>query len=280
MDAKVVALVLCAALLHAGWNTVVKSGPDKSLNTALVAGGAALIALLALPWLPPPASASWPFLLASVGLQVLYYRLVAAAYRHGELSLVYPLMRGSAPLLVALASAPLLAERLGVAAWCAIGLICSGVLSLVLDGRRRTPGQAYGGGLALLNAVVIAGYTLVDGVGVRLSASPVAYVLWIFLLTGVPLLGWPLVRRPGQLWRYARSRPSLLLVGGGGTLGSYGIALFAMTLAPVASVAALRETSILFATLLSRLLLGERLGGRRLLSIGLIALGAVLVRLA
>ncbi|WP_282341305.1 MULTISPECIES: DMT family transporter [Pseudomonas] len=280
MSASVVLMVLFAALLHAGWNTAVKSGHDKSLNAVLVSAGAGAIAALGLCFVEAPSPASWPYLACSVCAQVIYYRLVAAAYRHGDLSQAYPLMRGTAPLLVALASAPLLGESLSLTGWGGVLLICSGVLGLAVDAWLRDGVSARATGLALLNACVIASYTLIDGVGVRLSQAPVGYTLWIFFLTAIPLLGWTLFRRPRELLRYARSRPALPLVGGSGTLGSYGIALYAMTLAPVASVAALRETSILFATLLSVLLLGERIGPRRGVATAFIAAGAMVIRLA
>ncbi len=280
MSASVVLMVLFAALLHAGWNTAVKSGHDQSLNAVLVSAGAGAIAAVGLCFAEVPSSASWPYLACSVCAQVLYYRLVAAAYRHGDLSQAYPLMRGTAPLLVALASAPLLGESLSLTGWSGVLLICLGVLGLAVDAWLRDGVSARATGLALLNACVIASYTLIDGVGVRLSQAPVGYTLWIFFLTAILLLGWTLFRRPRELLRYARSRAMLPLVGGSGTLGSYGIALYAMTLAPVASVAALRETSILFATLLSVLLLGERIGPRRGLATVFIAAGAMVIRLA
>eukprot|EP01030_Chromulinospumella_sphaerica_P033123 gene33123-33951_t len=110
MSGQVVALILLAALLHAGWNALVKAGKDAFLTSVLVASGAAVISLAALPFLPAPAPASWPMLFATTVIHYFYYGLMSAAYRHGDMSLTYPLMRGSAPLLVALASAPLLGE--------------------------------------------------------------------------------------------------------------------------------------------------------------------------
>ena len=149
---------------------------------------------------------------------------------------------------------------------------------MALAGRGRASGA--GVALALLNAGVIATYTLIDGAGVRRSGAPVAYAMWLFLLNALPLVAWALVARRPALARYARGNLRLALVGGLGNLGSYGLALWAMTQAPVAVVAALRETSILFAMAIAGLVLGERVGARRLAAAALIALGAVGLRLA
>lgn len=270
-------LLLAAALLHAVWNAILKSGEDSLLSLVGITTAAGGIALVALPLLPAPAAASWGFIGASACLQILYYLMVAAAYRNGDISQAYPLMRGSAPLLVALASGPLLAEHLPPLRWLAIGTLCAGVGALVWHGRgtgRRATGWA------LATACVIALYTLVDAMGVRRSAAPAAYTLWIFLLTALPLLIWVLVRRRLAFVQHLRRRWSYGLLGGAGTLLSYGIALWAMTQAPVAMVAALRETSILFALLLARLFLGERISAARLAAILLIVAGVVLLRLS
>ncbi|MRW89509.1 EamA family transporter [Duganella sp. FT80W] len=286
MDGSVVTVVLFAALLHASWNALVKAGPDKYLITLLVACGAGLVSLPLLPLLAWPARDSWPWLLASACCQVIYYRLLAAAYRHGDMSQAYPLMRGAAPLLVALASVPLLGERLHWLQDVAVMLICGGVLTLTIlrgasvgadtaanrEARRRATFYA------LLNAAVIAAYTMIDGIGVRRSGSPAAYTLWLFVLTAVLLLLCS-TQRWRELPAYARTHVRVMLVGGGGTLASYGLALWAMTLAPVAAVAALRETSILFAAVIAALFLKERLAPGRILAVGLIACGAIAMRL-
>ncbi|PWC38971.1 DMT family transporter [Azospirillum sp. TSO35-2] len=274
--------VLFGAALHAGWNTAIKTGADTRLDMALVTGGSAAIALALLPVLPAPDAASVPYLLLSFALQSVYYRLLAAAYRTGDLSHAYPLMRGTAPLLVAAASGVLLGEALSATAWTGILLVCGGVLAITLGRGRATRRGANGlatTGFSLANAAVIASYTVVDGLGVRLSGQPAAYTLWLFLLTGLPLLAAALWRQPRRLAAYARTRWWVVLGGGACSVGSYGLALWAMTRAPVASAAALRETSILFALLLSRLVLKERVGPLRLAAGSVIALGAVAMRL-
>ncbi len=276
----VLAAVLLSALLHASWNALVKSGKDTFLTTALVAGGAALIAALALPFVPAPKAASWPFIAASSASQLLYYALLVATYRKGSISHAYPLMRGCAPLLVALGSAAIIGEHLSAAQWLALACICAGILALSSSARRDAPGTGRTTAYALLTACVIAAYTLIDGVGVRLSGAPPAYTMWIFLLTGVGFCGAVRLRRPGQLRPHALANARIVALGGAGTLGSYGIVLWAMTQAPVAAIAALRETSILFATAIAALVLRERISARRYGAIALVALGAVLMRLA
>ncbi|MDQ0140427.1 EamA family transporter [Cupriavidus necator] len=282
MPLTVFAVVLLAAFLHAAWNAVVKGGGDKMLSTVMVAVMAGLMAAVALPALPQPAAASWPFIAASVGVHVVYFALVARIYRNADMSLTYPLMRGCAPLLVALASVGWLGEHLSALAWGGIAVISLGILAMAggARGARGVRGGREGVWLALLNALVIAIYTLIDGTGVRRSGAPVAYAFWIFLLTAVPLAAWALATRRPELAGYVRRNLGFALVGGGGTLASYALSLWAMTRAPVAPVAALRESSILFGALISALLLKERVGAARLGAACLIAAGVATLRFA
>lgn len=282
MSGFVVLIVLFGALLHAGWNTIVKSGPDKYLGAVLVCGAAGLIALFFIPFIPLPHAPSWPYMMTSTILQVCYMFLVAAAYSNGDMSLAYPLMRGTPPLLVAIAAGPIMGEVLGAAQWLAVGLISGGVLTMALE-RGTGNGQGHNRArtmvIALVNALFIAGYTLVDGMGVRVSGNAVSYTLWAFLFNAVPVVVWGIWRYRSLLPAHIRQYGHLALVGGAGTLGSYGLALWAMTMAPVAMVAALRETSILFAMVLSVIMLGEHVSAKRLAGAGLIVCGTVLMRL-
>ena len=278
MSPTVFAAVLIGAALHATWNSVIKGGADKLLTTVLVATASGLVGILVLPFLPLPAPAAWPFLATSAVVQVLYFALVAGAYRATDMSQAYPLMRGLAPALVAGFGVLFLHERLAPAAWAGVALISLGVFGMALAFRGR--GSRKGTLLALGNAAVIATYTLVDGAGVRVSGAPVAYAMWLFLLNAVPLLGWALLARRRALLTAARRDWALGIVGGVGNLGSYGLALWAMTLAPVAMVAALRETSILFGMAIAGLVLGERIGPARIACALVIVAGAVSLRLA
>jgi drug/metabolite transporter (DMT)-like permease len=273
MSLPLFCLVLFAALLHASWNAIVKRGTDTLLTTILVTGSAAVIAAIGLPFLPAPATQSWPWLAASTLLQVGYYVLVARTYQLTDMSASYPLMRGCAPILVALVSTLFLGERLVWIAWAGIALICLGILCMT----RGLPRQH--AWLPLLNAGVIATYTLVDAWGARHSGAAVSYTLWLFLLSGLPLPLWALCTRAGALRDYARRNWGYGIVGGFGTLISYGLALWAMTVAPVAMISALRETSILFGILISAWILHERVTRQRWIAAGLIVLGAVVLRI-
>ena len=277
MTGTVFGPLLFAALLNATWNGIVKGAEDKVLTTVMVTASAAALAALALPFLPQPARASWPFIAASALCQVAYLALLARVYAVADMSRAYPLMRGAAPLLVALAGALRLGGNLSSLAWLGVAMMCSGIFAMALDGRR---GGGRGTRLALLNSAVIAGYTLVDGLGVRRSGAPLAYTLWGLLLTGVPLAGWAMVARRAAFCRSVARHGHLGLLGGIATTASYGTALWAMTVAPIAVVAALRETSILFGVALSGLVLRERVTPARLAAAVLIALGAATLRLA
>ena len=282
MSGFVVLIVLFGALLHASWNVIVKSGTDKYLNAVLVCGAAGLVALVLIPFLPLPLAPSWPYMIISTIFQVCYLFMVAAAYSNGDMSLAYPLMRGTPPLLVAMAAGPLIGEVLGAGQWLAIGFISCGVLTMALGSRRKTAaGQNTSRTviIALVNALFIAGYTLVDGIGVRVSGNAISYTLWAFLFNAIPVVSWGIWKYRGQLVGHIRQRGHLAMIGGAGTLGSYGLALWAMTMAPVAMVAALRETSILFGMILSLFLLREHISLKRLAGALLIVCGTVLMRL-
>lgn len=273
MPLSIFLLVLLAAALHASWNAIVKRGPDKQLGTVLVTGSAAMLSAALLPFLPLPDAPSWPWLAASVALQATYYALVARCYQQVDMSVAYPLMRGSAPILVALVSL-LLGEQLALTAWSGIVLISIGILAMALGTRRAQ------WGMPLLTAGMIATYTLVDAHGARLSGNALSYTLWLFLLSGLPLTVRALIHRRGALRTYAAAHWRLGVIGGIGTTTSYAIALWAMTLVPIAMVSALRETSILFALLISAFLLGERVPRGRWTAGGVIVTGVILLRIA
>jgi phosphonate utilization associated putative membrane protein len=282
----IVAAVLCAALLHASWNALIKSGNDKALDTALVHFLGALIALPLMLWIGLPPRGAWPFIAASLVIHIGYYIALVGAYQHGELGLTYPIMRGFAPMLVALASSAFIGEAPSLVAWLGIVGITVGVALVGL----AHPGEALHHRKALLfafaNAAIIATYTVVDGRGVRESVvddhGAIRYVLTLFVLDGIayPLLVW--LRRSAQGRReivtYARHRWPVAALGGSASIGAYGIALWAMTRAPVASVAALRETSVLFAALIGTVWLKERFGLQRAIGTGVIVAGVMALR--
>jgi drug/metabolite transporter (DMT)-like permease len=277
MSLVVFAVVLAAAFLHATWNAIVKAGGDKFLTTIMVTTAAAALSAVLLPFLRGPAPASWPFAVASAVFQITYFLLVARTYQVADMSQTYPLMRGTAPLIVAVVSVLRLGETLSPMAWAGVIGISLCIFSIAFGSTLTSRRGVY---LALVNAVVIAAYTLIDGIGVRRSGAPAAYTLWVFLLTGVPLALWALAARRATFLPYLRRHWGLGVVGGFGTTASYGLALWAMTLAPVAVVAALRETSILFGIVIAGLVLKESIGPGRVISACIIAGGAALLRLA
>jgi phosphonate utilization associated putative membrane protein len=279
--------VLCGAALHASWNALVKSAGDKTVDTALVHFLGALVALPFMLTVGLPRLESWPFIGASLVIHIGYYIALAGAYRHGELGMTYPIMRGFAPLLVALGSGTVIGEAPSAAAWLGIVGITLGVALVGL----AHPGEALHHRKALAfafaNAVIIAAYTFVDGLGVRTEhqagGQALRYVLSLFVLDGIPypLLVWSRRSAAGrsEILAYARRRWPLAALGGAASIGSYAIALWAMTRAPVASVAALRETSVLFAAVLGTVLLKERFGVQRALGTVVIVAGVMALRL-
>lgn len=283
----VMAAVLFGAVLHASWNALVKSSGDKALDTALVhcLGSVVALPLLLVFGLPPVQAL--PFIAASLVIHIGYYIALAGAYQHGELGLTYPIMRGTAPLLVAIGSGVVLGEVPTPLAWVGIVGITLGVALVGLAHPGETLHHRKALAYAFANALIIALYTFVDGKGVRTAVaaghSAASYVVLLFVLDGFPyaLLVWS--RRSAEQRRqaltYARSRWPLAALGGAASIGSYAIALWAMTQAPVASVAALRETSVLFATLLATWLLKERFGLQRALGTAVLVAGVMALRL-
>ncbi len=278
MSLAVMSLVLLGAALHATWNAIIKAGPDKQLDTMLIICGGAIIAAFALPFIPLPEKASWPYIGASVVIHFFYFTLVALAYRTGDLSYAYPIMRGSAPLLTAVVAAATVQEPLSFGAWLGIALISVGILALAGDSWRsgRFPFVPTLSGL--LNAVVIMAYTLVDGLGIRLSGHATSYIAWLFFLIPLPLLFLTLWTRPRAFGAQIRLRWKPSSLGGVCTAASYGLALWAMTVAPIALVAGLRETSVIFGTVFAWLFLKERFGAVRYAAAALVTAGGIAIK--
>jgi phosphonate utilization associated putative membrane protein len=284
---SVMAAVLGGAVLHAGWNALVKSSGDKALDTALVHFLGALVALPLLFVVGPPPSVALPFIAVSLLIHVGYYVTLAGAYQHGELSLTYPIMRGFAPLLVALGSSTVLGESPSLLAWVGIVGITLGVALVGLARPEQTLHHRKALAFAFTNAFIIALYTFVDGSGVRSTVaaghSAAAYVMLLFVIDGLPYPLLVYLRRDAAgrraILAYARGRWPLAALGGAASIGSYTIALWAMTRAPVAMIAALRETSVLFAAVLSYWLLNERFGAQRAAGAVVIVAGVVALRL-
>lgn len=279
MSAEVTALVLLAALMHASWNAIVKTGSDPTLNTALIVAVMAVLAVPALPFLPLPAAASWPYLLGSVLVHQFYYTMVASAYRHGDLSLAYPLMRGMPPLIVACAASLLLDDPTPPSLWAGVAAVSLGVLWIGGFVRLLSRAHLRPTLIAMAAALLIAAYTLIDGMGVRESGSPLAYTLWLILLSSVPYAARIYIRRPQELRMHVRLHWRRALIAAALSICGYSIVLWAMTVAPIAAVSALRETSVIFAALLGTLLLKEPFGRHRIPGACLVAAGIALIKL-
>ena len=271
--------VLGAGFLHAGWNALLKSSPggDALLDTATVVAGSSLWGLAVVPFVPLPAAAAWPYMATSAVIHFGYYLTLAQAYRTGDLSFAYPLMRGTAPLIVALLGIAFLRELPTAPMALGILLISLGIVSIAFVQRRKHPATA--AYWAFANAALIAVYTLVDATGARASGNAASYVSWLIFLEGLPFLVWVVARRGQVAVRYLRSNTTRGLVGGAFSLAAYGIVLWAMTRAPVAAVAALRETSVLFAALMGSLWLKEGFGLPRLAGAVSVVLGIAALKL-
>lgn len=279
MTPAVFAAVLLAALLHAAWNAIVRGGRDRATAMAAVVLGQALLGAALLPVLPMPAPESWFWIASGVALHLGHQLFLVAAYRTGGLSEVYPLARGAGPLIVAAVSVALLGVTLTGLEMAGIALISCGLTSLVVmrtEGRMRRPSRATG--MALAASAFIAGYTLNDGLGARASGAPVAFFAWLTVLNAVAFFAVLPFWRPAAL-RGLRSSGTAIVVGGGASFAAYALIVWAFTQAPIAVVAALRETSILFALAIGVGVLGERADLRRLASATLTLWGVVLLRL-
>jgi len=280
MDAFVFAAVLFAAACHAGWNASIKRGRDPLATTVAISLGAALVSLLALPVVGLPARDAWPWVLASIAIHLFYFAALIESYRTGDMGQVYPIARGAAPLMTATVTTWFVGERLGLVGWLGIVLLAAGVLLLSLRGGRdlaKLNSRAVG--FALFTAVMVCAYSVVDGIGARLAGSAHAYSAALFVGIGPVMALYALAR--GGISALGDTKRLWLtgLAGGALQLGSYGIAIWAMTLAPIAIVAALRETSVLFGALIAVIVLKEPLRAGRMAAALLIVCGLVLVRL-
>ncbi|QYX56476.1 EamA family transporter [Roseovarius sp. SCSIO 43702] len=280
MSTTVFLIVLGAALLHAGWNALLKSGGDKFAAMTAVSLGHVPLASLAALLLPLPAPESWPWLLGGLALHVAYQTTLTLAYRAGDLSHVYPIARGSAPLIVALVSVTALGVHLTGMELMGVAIIGTGILSLALvrksDGRRNPRAAA----LALLTGCFIAGYSLVDGLGARLSGSPVAFFGWQAIGTALVFAVLINTLRPGTVRGALTVQKWRGLIGGAASFVAFAMVMWAFTQAPIALVTALRETSIVFALLIGVIFMGERLDLAKLVSTFTALAGAALLRFA
>ena len=281
MDSFVFAAVLFAAACHAGWNATIKRGLDPLATTVLISIGAALVSAAFLPVVGLPAAAAWPWCAASVLIHLVYFAALIESYRAGDMGQVYPIARGSAPLMTAIATTLFIGERLGVGGWCGIVLLVAGVMLLSLRGGRdlaRLDRKAVG--FALFTAVTICAYSVVDGLGARLAGNANAYSVALFVGNALVLLIYALIRGGCAVVPAMARHWGLGLAGGTLQASSYGIAIWAMTVAPIAIVAALRETSVLFGAVIAVVVLKEPLRASRVVAALMIVAGLALIRLS
>lgn len=267
--------------MHAGWNAFVRVGLDRFSSILLLSMTQSALALILLPFVPTPAPAAWPWVAGAGLLHTGYKLFLIRAYEHGDLTQVYPLARGSAPPMVALGGIVLFGEHLSPMGWAAVALIAGGVALMAFRGGPgvgRLPGKALA--YALATACFVASYTLADGKGARIAGSATAFAMWMFVGDGLCMLAYAVATRgPKAPLNVVRTAWRTGLPAGALSLGSYWIALWAFTRAPVALVAALRETSVLFALLIGALLLKEPVGRWRWAAGLCIGAGVIAMRL-
>lgn len=304
LDTATTLAVLGAALIHAGWNASLKSRSDALLESALMHLWLLPFALVMLVGLPVPDPFTLACVLASGLVHGVYFQVLAAAYRHADFSITYPILRGSAPALTAVGAMVLMNEIPAVQGGLGIATICGGVVAIgLLATRIPNPSDAASTqntvdsasariraldpavirraiGWALCTALTIVAYTLIDSAGVRSAPQAWMYIVWLTIAQALTLGAIVLIRSRQNFLPYARSRGARPLLTGLALILSYGIALWAMTRAPVAAVAALRETSIVFALLIARIFLGERPGAPRWMAATVIAAGVVILKTA
>jgi drug/metabolite transporter (DMT)-like permease len=280
MENFVFLAVLFAAACHAGWNALIKVGLDPLSTTTLISLGAGLVALALAPLVGLPAWAAWPWLIASVIVHLCYFASLIESYRTGDLGQVYPIARGSAPLMTAAATTVFIGEKLSLVGWTGIFSLVAGVLLLsARGGRELAEVDRRAIGFALFTALTICAYSVVDGTGARLSANPNAYSVWLFIGIAVVMLPYAIYRDGPDVIPAMRRFWRRGLAGGALQLLSYGIAIWAMTAAPIAIVATLRETSVLFGAVIAVVVLKEPLRAARIVAACLIVCGLILIRL-
>lgn len=279
MDLFVTFAVLCAAFAHAIWNAFVKTGDDQLISITGIAAGATITALIIYPFSTAPDIQSWPYIFASILIHVLYMIALSQAYRYSDFSSAYPIARGTAPILVFAWSFIFLQEVLSSKEMLAVFGIIVGIMvfstrkfGVMVNDRKAIF-------YALLTAVFIAAYTIVDGIGVRRSGTVSGYMVWMTTFEVFPLLLYTYVRRGPKVFTVLANNAAPMLFAGVMAVGGYWIIIWAMTQAPIALVAALRETSIIIAALIGAFYFKEPSGKRRIVAAVIVCVSVVILRL-
>lgn len=277
MPPLAIAAALTSALIHASWNAALKGGRgDRIADAFLIAVGGMLTWGVVAVLLPPPVAEAWPYLLASVLIHLVYWYTLFSAYDAGDMSHIYTLSRGSAPLLVAFGAALTAHEIPPVPKMIGVALVSIGVLLVGFSPRAPMKATLW----ALSIGLCIATYSLVDALGARVSGNALVYVAWTSGVMGVPMIAFAFWRRGKQLLKDAAVQPLKGIFIGIISFAGYGLVLWAQTFAPIAQVTALRETSVVFGALIAFLFLREHLGARRWLGAVVVAAGAGLIAFA
>jgi drug/metabolite transporter (DMT)-like permease len=280
MDLFVFCAMLAAAACHATWNALLKAKLDPIVAITLISVGCGLVVLPLIPFVGLPRPEAWVYICGSLFVHLFYYSALAEAYKTGDLGLVYPIARGAAPLMTASGAYLLVGQELGPLGWLGVTVLASGVLVLSLKGAAPSAAPNLRSvGFALLTALTITTYTLIDGVGGKLAGSAHAYAGWLFVLDAVVMAAYGLILFPRPFVAALKSQPKLLFVGGGLSAAAYWTAIWAMTVAPIALVAALRETSVLMAGAIGIVFLREPIIPARIFAACLVLTGVVLIRL-
>ena len=270
--------MLLAALLHASWNAMAKSGGTPEFSIASYQLVSALLCVPFLFFVPLPSVESWPMILISVIVHNVYYYTLAKSYRAGDLSQMYPLFRGLAPVMVAIGAMVFAQEWLSIGTMLGIGLISLGLVSITLLGGKL--GQISPKALrwGLVTSVLIATYTVTDGMGVRAAGNSMGYILWLFSLECLPICIMLLLTKRKDWLAYVANKPGKILLGGIASSAAYGLVIFAMGLGSMAMVSSLRETSVIFAALIGTLIFKESFGQQRIIAASLVCSGIILIR--
>jgi len=279
MELHVFLAVLFGAACHAGWNAFLKVKLEPFSAIALIAIMSAIVVLPVLPFVGVPVPEAWPWIAASVAFHLGYFIALTEAYRLGDMGQVYPIARGSAPLMTALVSTMVVGEAIGLRGWLGVIILTAGVFLLSLRGGRNVHFERRAVLFALATAVTICGYSVVDGIGARTAQNAHVYTVWLFVFDGLMMLVLVLWRRGRPVLAEYAGFWKIGLIGGTLSLAAYWIAIWAMTVAPIALVAALRETSVLFGSLIAVVVLKEPLHRARIIAALMIVGGLVLIRL-
>jgi len=279
MTTEVFVMVLGAAFLHAAWNALIKVNVDRLIMVAVMIISQLLIATSALPFVEIPPAESWPYICISTVIHTAYFVFLIKSYRYGDLSHVYPIARGSAPLIIAVVSVVIVGETLDSQATLSVVLIGFGIMSLTLT--RGTSGFSEPKAIlyALGTGVFIAGYTIADGLGARFANSAHSYIVWLNMFNGIPTLLLAIYLRKDRFLIQIRASWKPGVIAGAVSLLAYWIVIWATTLAPLALVSAVRETSMIFAVIFGVCFLKERLNLARLASTTITLLGAVILKM-